>query len=383
MEELTLRSNIQPAVMLFNMQEIKKNLEARLEDYTKIVVTEDTLPSCKNASRELASFRNRLDEFRKTQKKEAEKPIRAFEKEVNDLIDQVKKAEKPLNEALDVYAEKERQKKRDFAKNNFQEAAEQAGLRPEYCAMFVNKKEFTNVNTTLKSIREDVQSQVEALKQKQEEHDRNVSLVRETVDTENGRIQVKLNPEEFLEEFEQTDDILGIIRKIKNRAEDIFQQEKKLEEERLERERREKERLEREQAEKERQEREREERKRRAAEEAAAKAEAEAEAAELDPADAMVIPPELMDPAMDTAVNDEDAPATHPASISAASAIPASVPGTVYSTPSPEVAMPFETNEPIYEVTFRVAGGFGVLRELNTYLKNNNISYEVLNQIKK
>ena len=107
--------------------------------------------------------------------------------------------------------------------------------------MFVNKKEFTNVNTTLKSIREDVQA--ESLKQKQNEHDRNISLIRETVETENARIQVKLNPEEFLEEFERTDDALGVIRKIKKRAEDIFQQEKRLEEERLERERKEKERL--------------------------------------------------------------------------------------------------------------------------------------------
>lgn len=188
MEKLTLNSNIQPAVMSFNLQEIKSNLDARLEDYRKLVVTEDSLAGCKNASRELASFRNRLDEFRKTQKKEAEKPINTFEKEVKDLIEQVKEAEKPLNDALEVYSEKERQKKRDFAKSKFKEAAEQIGLRPEYCAMFVSKKEFTNVNTTLKSIREDVQAQAEALRQKQDEHDRNIALIQETVEI--GRAHV-------------------------------------------------------------------------------------------------------------------------------------------------------------------------------------------------
>ena len=55
--------------------------------------------------------------------------------------------------------------------------------------MFVSKKEFTNVNTTLKSIREDVQAQAEALRQKQDEHDRNIALIQETVETENARIQ--------------------------------------------------------------------------------------------------------------------------------------------------------------------------------------------------
>ena len=43
MEKLTLKSNIQPAVMSFNLQEIKSNLDARLEDYRKLVVTEDSL----------------------------------------------------------------------------------------------------------------------------------------------------------------------------------------------------------------------------------------------------------------------------------------------------------------------------------------------------
>ena len=227
---LTLKSDIQPAVLAFNSQEIQAILDARLDEYRSLVVTEDTLPGCKNAKKELASFRNRLDEFRKEQKTEAQKPINEFDRQIRELIRKVEEVEKPLDASLDVYAEKERQKKRDFAESKFKEAAEQAGLRPEYCALFVNKKEFTNVNTTLKSIREDVQAQAEALKRKQDEHDRNISLIRETVETENTRIQVKLSPEEFLEEFERTDDVLEVIRKIKKRAEDIFQQEKRLEE---------------------------------------------------------------------------------------------------------------------------------------------------------
>ncbi len=360
MEKLTLKSNIQPAVMSFNLQEIKSNLDARLEDYRKLVVTEDSLAGCKNASRELASFRNRLDEFRKTQKKEAEKPINTFEKEVKDLIEQVKEAEKPLNDALEVYSEKERQKKRDFAKSKFKEAAEQIGLRPEYCAMFVSKKEFTNVNTTLKSIREDVQAQAEALRQKQDEHDRNIALIQETVETENARIQVKLSPEEFLEEFERTDDVLEVIRKIKKRAEDIFQQEKRLEEERQEQERL-------------------------AAEEAAAKAtetavDGNAPADTADMGEAITIPSELFDSIVTPASPDGNE-----------TAVPSmAVPGGAEmeeaarekdrreaAAPAPQVK-----SEKQFEVTFRVTGGFEVLRTLNQYLKENGIAYSVLEQKK-
>lgn len=378
---LTLKSDIQPAVMAFNFQEIQTILDARLDLYRNLVVTEDSLQGSKNAKKELVSFRNRLDEFRKEKKAEALKPINEFDNQIRALIEKVEEVEKPLDASLDVYAEKERQRKRDLAEQCFAEETKKLGLRPEYASKFELKKGYTNVSTSLKSIREDVKAQAEALKLRQNAHDQNNSLVKETVEAENGRLKVKLDPTEFLEEFERTDDVLGTIRKIKKRAENIFQQEKKLEEERLERERREKERLEREQAEKERQEREREEQERRTAEEAAAKA--EAEAANPDPADAMVIPPDLMDSAMVSAANVEEVPVAPPTGSSVSSTITSSEPAAENAAPSPDMAMPFEKTEPVYEVTFRVTGGFGVLRELNNYLKMNNISYEIISQKKK
>ena len=40
---LTLKSEIQPAVMTFNFQEIQTILDARLDLYRNLVVTEDSL----------------------------------------------------------------------------------------------------------------------------------------------------------------------------------------------------------------------------------------------------------------------------------------------------------------------------------------------------
>ena len=260
--------------------------------------------------------------------------------------------------------------------------------------MFVNKKEFTNVNTTLKSIREDVQA--ESLKQKQNEHDRNISLIRETVETENARIQVKLNPEEFLEEFERTDDALGVIRKIKKRAEDIFQQEKRLEEERLERERKEKERLEqerlrREQEEQERMKREQMEMERQeqellAAEEAAAKSSsgtAEAGNALADASDmgeAITIPSELFDSiASPTSPvgNEKEAPSMAVHGGTVMDEVAREKDGRDTAAPAHQVK-----TEKQFEVTFRVTGGFEILRTLNQYMKENGIAYTVLEQKK-
>ena len=63
---LTLKSEIQPAVMTFNFQEIQTILDARLDLYRNLVVTEDSLQGSKNAKKELVSFRNRLMELSAT-----------------------------------------------------------------------------------------------------------------------------------------------------------------------------------------------------------------------------------------------------------------------------------------------------------------------------
>ena len=90
-----------------------------------------------------------------------------------------------------------------------------------------------------------------------------------------------------------------------------------------------------------------------------------------------------MDSAMVSAANVEEVPVAPPTGSSVSSTITSSEPAAENTAPSPDMAMPFEKTEPVYEVTFRVTGGFGVLRELNNYLKMNNISYEIISQKKK
>lgn len=379
---LTLKSEIKPAEMGFNAAEIRTLLDRRLNEYRQLVVTEDTQKGCKNAKSELASFRVKLDKFRKEKKKEAMEPIDSFDKEVNELIEMVQKVEKPLNDALDVYEEKERQKKRAFAEKKISEAAEAHGLRPEYATRMVVKKDFMNLTKTLKSIKEDVEAQAAALEKQQAEHDRNIALVRETVETENARISIKLDAAEFLEDFEKTDDILETIRRIKRRAENIFQQEKRLEEERLERERLEKERLERERQEQERLEREKAERERleqmnREHEAFAMQNHASTERPAIHDADVFDIPPELYDHEEWDQEKSNKSPDVNMNSCSACNdkIIPSDI-----ETSSDRPAL--EKRESIFEVSFRVRGNFAILRELNNYLKGNGIEHEVVEQKK-
>lgn len=245
-KNLQLKSNIKPGVLEFNYDILKDALQSRLGEYKSLVVTEDTLDGCKNAKSELVSFRTTLENFRKEKKGECEKPIKEFDRQVKDLIGMVTDAEKPLDKSLDVFAEKARQKKKEFAGKHIAEAAEAHGLREPFAKRILLKKEFLNASITQKAVKADINAQAEALRREQDEYDKNLSVIRETVDSENSRIQIKMDPEEYISEFERGTDILSVIKKIKKRADDIFRQEARLEKERLEKERLENERIEKE-----------------------------------------------------------------------------------------------------------------------------------------
>ena len=56
-------------VIQINFDEMKLALSETLKDYKGIVVTEETLPTCKTTQRELAGVRNKIDTYRKDKKK--------------------------------------------------------------------------------------------------------------------------------------------------------------------------------------------------------------------------------------------------------------------------------------------------------------------------
>lgn len=367
MAELTIESSVKPCVLDFNYIELKKVLEQRLKDYEHLIVTDDSLDGCKNAKKELVSFRTGLENFRKEKKSEAEKPIKEFDRHVKELEDMVVKVEKPLDKSLDVYAELVRQKKKAFAEKHIAAAEETYGLRRKFADRLVLKKEFLNVSVTQKSVRADIIAQAETLKREQDEYDKNIAVIRETVESENAKILVKLAADDFVSEFEDGADVLDVLRKIKKQADNIFAQEKKMETERLEKERQEEERLAREKLEEER----------------LAAAEKNVASTEED----ILAQPQCQTgysygmPAdtgcyMDlSGFDDED---SIPPAMPKADADEATQEQNI---PCPsETASDRKTSEKSFEVIFRVKGKFSTLKQLNDFIKDHGIVYETLSQ---
>lgn len=233
-KDLVLKSTVIPAVMGFNYDQLNDQLDILLDDYRNLVVTDDTLQGCKNAKKELVSLRTRLEEFRKEKKSEAEKPVKLFDSQCKELSKKIILVEDTLGKSLDVYAEADRQKKRKYALDCIESAAIHNELRPEYKKRFTVKQTFTNVTTTLKSIREDIEQQAVYLKKVQDEYDKNISLIKETVSSENERIMIKLCEDDFISEFSDGKDIREVLRKIKRQAENILLQEQEMERRRIE-----------------------------------------------------------------------------------------------------------------------------------------------------
>ena len=73
-------------VIQINFDEMKNALTETLDYYEGIIVAEDNLCECKEAQRELAGVRIKIDNYRKDKKKELSKPIIDFEDQCKELI---------------------------------------------------------------------------------------------------------------------------------------------------------------------------------------------------------------------------------------------------------------------------------------------------------
>ena len=90
--EFTVKKEVLPVIQI-NFKEMKAALEETLTEYDGIVVTEQSLSTCKGKQRDLASLRVKIDNYRKDKKKELSRPIKAFEDQCKELISLIEKAE--------------------------------------------------------------------------------------------------------------------------------------------------------------------------------------------------------------------------------------------------------------------------------------------------
>lgn len=213
-----------PAKIEFNFDQIKEKVSSYLENYKNLVITEKTLPTIKAQSKDLAGLRIKVDTYRKEKKKEMLKPIDAFEDKCKELVSLITDAETPLKEGIAAFDDKEKQEKRKLAEAIIAETIVKFGINEKYAPKLEVQDKYMNKTVTPKEITYDCEARAELILSEQKKEEELYSIISDTVEEENKRLQKKMEVSSFAKLIE-TLPAREVIAEVKKFANMIYEAE--------------------------------------------------------------------------------------------------------------------------------------------------------------
>lgn len=220
-----IEKELQMPVIKINYEDLEKELNKSLEEYRGLVVTEETLAGCKNAQKELASLRTKVDAYRKDKKKELSAPITAFENQCKKLVGMIEAVEAPIKDGIKVFDDLKRNEKRIVAEAIIEEVAVKTGLNEKYKNQLTVIDKYLNLTATKKAVQEDVETRAFALKVEQDREEERLNIIQSVIDSENQRINTKLDIGQFQSMINYGLATSEIIEEVKKRAARIYEAE--------------------------------------------------------------------------------------------------------------------------------------------------------------
>ena len=219
--EFTVKKEVLPVIQI-NFKEMKAALEETLTEYDGIVVTEQSLSTCKGKQRDLASLRVKIDNYRKDKKKELSRPIKAFEDQCKELISLIEKAEQPIKDGIKIFDDEKRDSKRLQAIELAKEVAEEYGLNEKYADRLEILDKYCNLTAKSNEIREDLISKAMTLKVEQDRETELIEIIKDTIASENEKINLKMKFEDFEKYINRGMTAREVIVEVKERANNIY-----------------------------------------------------------------------------------------------------------------------------------------------------------------
>lgn len=219
--EFKVEKEIVPVIQI-NFEELKGHLTNLLHDYKGLVVTEGNLQACKAKQKELASTRIKIDNYRKEKKKELSKPITFFEAQCKDLVSLIEQAENPIKEGIKVFDDQKRDSKRLQAIELAKEVSAEYGLNEKYADRLEILDKYCNLTAKSSEVKEDLISKTMALKVEQDRETELIEIIKDTITSENEKINLKMKFEDFEKYINMGMSAREVIGEIKNRAERIY-----------------------------------------------------------------------------------------------------------------------------------------------------------------
>lgn len=324
-----------------NFEEVKAELEQFCEGYKNLIITDDNVKTAKKNAKMLAGMRVAIDDYRKTKKKELEKPIKDFEADCKALISIITETEAPLLSSVEVFDDKRREEKRAEAEKFIAAAVAKAGLNDKYAATILVKDEYLLLSKTKKAVKEDIDTEVNDAKLVQEKEENDKKFLYDLIENENQSLLSKISPDRFIARFENGESLVALSNDIKEMAEGY----RKASEEAA----------------------------RREAEEAAKRAEEAAKktndsiglfgALNQEAAGCLTDPNSTKSTTEENAIDEVDKFLAE------------------FTAMVPPVEAP-KPVEQIWSISFNVKSEFSKLQKLNQYLKDNGIEYNIVNQVR-
>lgn len=183
-------------VITFNSTKLREQVHAFVEQYRNIVITEDNYKLAKHDSVTLNGVIKKLEARRKEIKHQLEAPVKAFDAEVKDIESEIQQARAEIDAVTNQYDEQKREEKRAYAKSVMDELAPAYHLHSPFAELVVMKPEYGNISASMKSIREDIESQFKMAQGQQLRHDSVTDLVNVTIQKATD-IHAKLTTDDF------------------------------------------------------------------------------------------------------------------------------------------------------------------------------------------
>jgi len=224
MEDIKILKESLPVIQI-NFDEMKIALVETLKDYKGIVVTEESLSSCKATQKELASVRVKIDAYRKDKKKILSKPITEFENQCKELINLVEQAEQPIKDGIKVFDDLKRDMKRNQALELIKEVAAEQELNEKYASRLEVLDKYCNLTAKSNEVKDDLTSRAMALKIEQDREVELIEIIKDTIDTENEKINTKLKFTDFQRYIDRGVSTKEILQEIKMQADRVYKAE--------------------------------------------------------------------------------------------------------------------------------------------------------------
>ena len=212
-------------VIQINFEEMKNALLEILAYYEGIVVAEDNLGECKEAQKELAGVRVKIDNYRKDKKKELSKPIIEFENQCKELIKLVEIVEKPIKDGIKIFDNKRREEKKLIAERIIKEVLAEYELNEKYAARLTIDERYCNLSIKEIEVRNDVEARAMALKVEQNSEEELIEIIKDVIDSENERINCKIKFDDFQRYIDRGMSAKEVIAEIRLAANRIYEAE--------------------------------------------------------------------------------------------------------------------------------------------------------------